>query len=895
MHLEARRVIFFLLIFLQVQGIKDLSIKIYGSEIKDIDNAPRTEATKNTAKTYKVSTMRRMFDLAKHRTKRSAFFPTGVKVCPQESMEQILASLQAYYRLRVCQEVVWEAYRIFLDRLPEPGEYQDWVSTCQQETFCLFDIGKNFSNSQEHLDLLQQRASGRDCLAHLPWPLTSGTSQWGAGDQRAEQSEVDECITSCTSRLQTLQTVGLLQPPLSPRQAALSSHRAFPGWCPCSISSPLLDEGSVRSRCYRPKDEVVTKETLGELGQTPVSSTDVASVSPGPLPLPTDDTLLNEILNYTLPDTKVPTRERKIEFTDAAEDALEQKVELSISLANQKFKSELDNSQSPYYQEVAAKSQLQMQKIFKKLPGFKEIHISGFRPKKERDGTSSTEMQLTAIFKKGKAEAKSPASDPLSFDSNKIESDGDPHGTMEEEKQRELYPTASELRKLISRALEEDQSLDVGTIQFTDEIVESLPSLDPDTQLVLPTLPTGITKDATLSPELPLGQPRLETVDRAGHSLPDLVKEAETKAAPTTHTEQLSLLGFKPESLSGQGASPTDGSWSPPAVTSTSLSETLPFFTASSIFSQTDQSATDIMSIDQTVLIPRLTVPPDDYSAISPLVPEISHLPTSSEDRLSTSSQDTMDDLYGMDLTNTPASSEVPGFSGYASSPDYFLENITPDPGLHYITTSAMTVAARGRELVVFFSLRVANMPFSSDLFNKSSLEYQALEQRFTQLLVPYLRSNLTGFKQLEILNFRNGSVIVNSKVRFAKSVPYNLTNAVRGVLEDFRSTAAQQLDLEIDSYSLDVEPADQADPCKFLACGEFARCVRNEWTEEAECRCQSGDPGPCAPIDCEDIPGKGSPCRSLDQSKNQVYEPGVKKFQHQQDNKVTMKRNLNY
>ncbi|KAB0355675.1 hypothetical protein FD755_021616 [Muntiacus reevesi] len=503
----------------------DLSIKIYGSEIKDIDNAPRIEATKNTAKTYKVSTMRRMFDLAKHRTKRSAFFPTGVKVCPQESMEQILASLQAYYRLRVCQEAVWEAYRIFLDRLPEPGEYQDWVSTCQQEAFCLFDIGKNFSNSQEHLDLLQQRMKQRNFLER--------------------------------------------------------------------------------------KDEVVTKENLVELGQTPVSSTDVASVSPGPLPLPTDDTLLNEILNYTLPDTKVPTRERKVEFTDAAEDTLEQKVELSISLANQKFKSDLDNSQSPYYQEVAAKSQLQMQKIFKKLPGFKEIHISGFRPKKEKDG----------------------------------------------------------------------------------------------------------------------------------------------------------------------------------------------------IFSQTDHSATDIMSIDQTVLIPRLTVPPDDYSAISPLVPEISHLPTSSEDQLSTSSQDTMDDLYGMDLTNTPASSEVPGFSGYASSPDYFLENITPDPGLHYITTSAMTVAARGRELVVFFSLRVANMPFSTDLFNKSSLEYQALEQRFTQLLVPYLRSNLTGFKQLEILNFRNGSVIVNSKVRFAKSVPYNLTKAVRGVLEDFRSTAAQQLDLEIDSYSLDVEP----------------------------------------------------------------------------------------
>nr|XP_030715378.1 interphotoreceptor matrix proteoglycan 1 isoform X3 [Globicephala melas] len=673
--------------------------------------------------------------------------------------------------IKVCQEAVWEAYRIFLDRIPDPGEYQDWVSICQEETFCLFDIGRNFSNSQEHLDLLQQRIKERNFLER--------------------------------------------------------------------------------------KDEIHTTETLGEPGETPEFSTDIASVSPGSLPLPPDDTLLNEIVNNTLPDTKMPTIEREVEFTDAAEHALEQKVELSISLAKQKFKEELTDSQSPYYQEVAAKSQLQMQKVFKKLPGFKEIHVSGFRPKKERDGSSSTEMQLTAIFQRDKAEAKSPAGDLLSFDSNKIESEGNLHGTMEEDKQMEIYPTASDLRKLISKALEEDQSLDMGSIQFTDEIVGSLPGLDPDTQSVLPTLLADITKVVTLSPELPLGQPMLETVDRAGQSLPG-------------------------------------DSWSPPAVASTSLSETRPFFTASSIFSQTDQSATDIISLDQTVLIPQLTIPTDDYSAISQLAQEISRSPASSEDsRLSISSQDTVGDLDGTDLASTHASSEVLGFSGYVSTLDHFLENITPGPALQYITTSAMTIAARGRELVVFFSLRVANVPFSTDLFNKSSLEYQALEQRFTQLLVPYLRSNLTGFKQLEILNFRNGSVIVNSKMKFANSVPYNLTKAVRGVLEDFRSAAAQQLDLEIDSYSLDVEPADQADPCKFLACGEFAQCVRNEWTEEAECRCRAGYPGPCASgEDCDDTPGKGAPCRSPDQSRNQVYETSVKKFQNQQNNKVTRKRN---
>nr|XP_055185591.1 interphotoreceptor matrix proteoglycan 1 [Nyctereutes procyonoides] len=774
MYLETRRAIFIFWIFLQVQGTKDLSIKIYHSETKDIDNAPRIETTESTPKMYKVSTMKRIFDLAKHRTKRSTFFPTGVKVCPQESMKQILASLQAYYRLRVCQEVVWEAYRIFLDRIPDPGEYQDWVSICQQETFCLFDIGKNFSNSQEHLDLLQQRLKQR----HFP----------------------------------------------------------------------------------ERKDEISTEETLGEPDETPVFSTDAVSVSLGPFPLTLDDTLLN--------DTKMPTIESKVESTKISEGPLEQKVELSITLTNQRFKAELTDSQSPYYQELAEKSQLQMQKVFKKLPGFKEIHVLGFRPKKRRDGSSSVETRVMAIFTRDSAEVKRPASDHLSFDSNKIESEGVPQGMMEEDKQPEIYLTALDLKKLISRALEEDKSLNVETIQFTDG--QLIVKLNTGPHVKQGKATSGTTckaresprqeKDATLSPDLPLGQSRFETLDKTGHSIPD-------------------------------------SSWSPPAKASASLSDTLPFFTASSIFSLTGQSATDIMPVDQTVLIPGRTIPSDDYSSISQSALEISR------STASLGSQDIVRDLDIMDLTNTPASSEVPRLSGYVSTPGLFLENTTPTPALQYLTTSSMTTATKGQELVVFFSLRVANMPFSNNLFNKSSLEYQALEQQFTQLLVPYLRSNLTGFKQLEILNFRNGSVIVNSKMRFAKSVPYNLTKAVKGVLEDFRSAAAQQLDLEIDSYSLDIETADQADPCKFLACGEFAQCVKNEWTKEAECRCRPGyedqghldhpAPGICAPIEeCEVIQRKGAPCRSPGHSRNQAYKTRVKKFQQQQNNKIIRKRN---
>ncbi|XP_036598461.1 interphotoreceptor matrix proteoglycan 2 [Trichosurus vulpecula] len=180
--------------------------------------------------------------------------------------------------------------------------------------------------------------------------------------------------------------------------------------------------------------------------------------------------------------------------------------------------------------------------------------------------------------------------------------------------------------------------------------------------------------------------------------------------------------------------------------------------------------------------------------------------------------------------------------------------------------------------LVVFFSLRVTNMLFSEDLFNKNSPEYKALEQRFLELLVPYLQSNLTGFQNLEILNFRNGSIVVNSRVKFAKPVPHNVNNAVYTILEDFCNTAYQTMNLAIDKYSLDVESGDQADPCKFQACNEFSECVVNRWSGEAECICYPGYQSlqglPCQSVcelqsdfclndgKCDIIPGHGAICR---------------------------------
>lgn len=50
----------------------------------------------------------------------------------------------------VCQETVWEAFKIFLDRLPDQDQYQFWVGACVNGSVNMMDIGSFFSRSEEH-------------------------------------------------------------------------------------------------------------------------------------------------------------------------------------------------------------------------------------------------------------------------------------------------------------------------------------------------------------------------------------------------------------------------------------------------------------------------------------------------------------------------------------------------------------------------------------------------------------------------------------------------------------------------------------------------------------------------------------------------------------------------
>lgn len=72
--------------------------------------------------------------------------------------------------------------------------------------------------------------------------------------------------------------------------------------------------------------------------------------------------------------------------------------------------------------------------------------------------------------------------------------------------------------------------------------------------------------------------------------------------------------------------------------------------------------------------------------------------------------------------------------SGFSSVEEEPL-GVTAPPPLTYLTTPTMTKASHGRELVVFFSLRVTNLQFSEDLFNRTSSEYRSLENTFLDLV----------------------------------------------------------------------------------------------------------------------------------------------------------------
>lgn len=110
--------------------------------------------------------------------------------------------------------------------------------------------------------------------------------------------------------------------------------------------------------------------------------------------------------------------------------------------------------------------------------------------------------------------------------------------------------------------------------------------------------------------------------------------------------------------------------------------------------------------------------------------------PAATEDVIDETVKDLAMELDQMDIAATEANELPDEASGFPPvSEESTTVSVTAPPPLRYLTTPSMTTASQGRELVVFFSLRVTNMDFSEDLFNKTSSEYRSLENTFLDVV----------------------------------------------------------------------------------------------------------------------------------------------------------------
>lgn len=90
------------------------------------------------------------------RRRRSILFPNGVKICSSETVAEAVANHVKYFKARVCQEAIWEAFRTFWDRLPGRDEYRHWMNLCEDGVTSVFEMGAHFSQSVEHRNLIMK-------------------------------------------------------------------------------------------------------------------------------------------------------------------------------------------------------------------------------------------------------------------------------------------------------------------------------------------------------------------------------------------------------------------------------------------------------------------------------------------------------------------------------------------------------------------------------------------------------------------------------------------------------------------------------------------------------------------------------------------------------------------
>uniref|UniRef100_A0A8C5YJ03 Interphotoreceptor matrix proteoglycan 2 n=1 Tax=Microcebus murinus TaxID=30608 RepID=A0A8C5YJ03_MICMU len=959
------------------------------------------------------------------RRRRSILFPNGVKMCPEESVTEAVANHVNYFKVRVCQEAVWEAFRTFWDRLPGREEYHYWMDMCENGTTSIFEIGTNFSQSVEHRSLIMKKLTyAKETVSspELSSPVPVGdTSTLGgaavsvlypeaASFEGASESSLERPEESISNEIETV-----IEEPTKPAAEQIAEFSIH------LLGKQYREELQDPSSFYH---QHLVEEFISEVANAFTGLPGYKDIRVLEFRSPKENgsgidvqyavTFNGQAISNTTWDL-ISLHSNKVEnhglvelddkptavytisnFRDYIAETLHQNFLLgntslnpdpdSLQLINVRGvllpqAEEVWNAQSSSLQ--ATPSSILDNTLQAAWPSADESTTSSVSPLDFSSGPpSTTGRELWSESPLGDLGSTRKLAFPsrmgLSSPPEVLEvSSLTLHSVTPAVLQTGL-PVASEERTSGSHLLEDglatiEDSEDflpihpLPSIPFTQPVPkETVPSMEDSgvsltsSPYLTSSVPSGLdsltskVKDQLeVSPLLPDTSMEKDFIFESGlgsgsGQKADVITWPWSEISLEKSTEPLSKLWPEDE----DSLLPAEGEDEKLVTATQSASLTLPRHTSevpdiydysvteaplllapvaiSASTDKPDQVDTFLRedmeqtteSFNQEQLDSKVSVVEPDMQPLWTVLPEsdtlwarTSSLGKLSRDTLASTPQST-DRLWlkasMMQSTKFPPTTsstlledevimgvqdislELDGVDTDHYQPELIQEQNGKVSSYVEMSTKAhptevasvawptkgadLSYTQTGGALVVFFSLRVTNMMFSEDLFNKNSLEYKALEQRFLELLVPYLQSNLTGFQNLEILNFRNGSIVVNSRMKFANSIPPNVNSAVYMILEDFCTTAYQTMNLAIDKYSLDVESGNEANPCKFQACNEFSECLVNPWSGEAQCRCYPGylsvEELPCQSLcdlqpdfclndgKCDIMPGHGAICR---------------------------------
>ncbi|KAF7649874.1 hypothetical protein LDENG_00134610 [Lucifuga dentata] len=259
------------------------------------------------------------------RRKRNILFPSGVKLCTQETVDQAVANHLSYFHLRVCQETVWEAFKVFWDRLPDRDQYHNWVDRCIDGSVSITDIGSFFSQSEEHIGLVRSRVAMATVMNSVPVTSAPPPCSSKAAEQQTEETQTsllpgdvvtdsgrDDLSPSFDVTLGTplfIETEGSVQGPPDTTPTAirmdLTSDPTVTGHSimsesPVWVTSDSEDEDSIVS------DEVtveVTTEVINTVTHSPFHGI-VQEVEDKSVPNAAEDDGIHEMIPEEVPDSE---------------------------------------------------------------------------------------------------------------------------------------------------------------------------------------------------------------------------------------------------------------------------------------------------------------------------------------------------------------------------------------------------------------------------------------------------------------------------------------------------------------------------------------------------------------------------------------------------------------